>query len=74
VKKYKEKKIFLHSKRRDIWPQVLGNRIYSHFFQHYEKNIAYRKEKLMRSLFLASTSWLESVCHLAKEIINAKIA
>jgi hypothetical protein len=26
----------------------------------------------MRSLFLASTSWLESVCYLAKEIINAK--
>ena len=31
------------------------------------------KEKLMRSLFLASTSWLENVCYLAKEIINAKI-
>jgi hypothetical protein len=27
----------------------------------------------MRSLFLASTSWLENVCYLAKEIINAKI-
>jgi hypothetical protein len=27
----------------------------------------------MRFLFLASTSWLESVCYLAKEIINAKI-
>ena len=32
------------------------------------------KEKVMRSLFLASTSWLENVCCLAKEIINAKIA
>jgi hypothetical protein len=31
------------------------------------------KEKLMRSLFLASTSWLENVCYLAKEIINAKM-
>ena len=31
------------------------------------------KEKVMRSLFLASTSWLENVCYLAKEIINAKI-
>jgi hypothetical protein len=31
------------------------------------------KEKIMRSLFLASTSWLENVCYLAKEIINAKI-
>jgi hypothetical protein len=31
------------------------------------------KEKLMRSLFLASTSWLGNVCYLAKEIINAKI-
>ena len=30
------------------------------------------KEKVMRSLFLAST-WLENVCYLAKEIINAKI-
>jgi hypothetical protein len=27
----------------------------------------------MRSLFLANTSWLENVCYLAKEIINAKI-
>ena len=27
----------------------------------------------MRSLFLASTSWLENVCYLAKDIINAKI-
>ena len=27
----------------------------------------------MRSLFLASTSWLENVCYLAKEITNAKI-
>ena len=26
----------------------------------------------MRSVFLASTSWLENVCYLAKEIINAK--
>jgi hypothetical protein len=31
------------------------------------------KKKVMRSLFLASTSWLEKVCYLAKEIINAKI-
>ena len=31
------------------------------------------KEKVTRSLFLASTSWLENVCYLAKEIINAKI-
>ena len=31
------------------------------------------KEKVMRSLFLASTSCLENVCYLAKEIINAKI-
>ena len=31
------------------------------------------KEKLMRSLFLANTSWLENDCYLAKEIINAKI-
>ena len=32
------------------------------------------KEKLMRSLFLqAHQSWLENVCYLAKEIINAKI-
>ena len=31
------------------------------------------KEKVMRSLFLASASWLENVCYLAKEIINAKI-
>jgi hypothetical protein len=31
------------------------------------------KEKVMRSLFLASTSWLENGCYLAKEIINAKI-
>jgi hypothetical protein len=31
------------------------------------------KEKVMHSLFLASTSWLENVCYLAKEIINAKI-
>ena len=27
----------------------------------------------MRSLFLASTSWLENVCYLVKEIINAKM-
>jgi capsular polysaccharide biosynthesis protein len=31
------------------------------------------KEKVMHSLFLASTSWLENVCYLDKEIINAKI-
>ena len=31
------------------------------------------KEKLMRSWFLASISWLENICYLAKEIINAKI-
>ena len=31
------------------------------------------KEKIMRSLFLASTSWLESVCDLAREMINGKI-
>ena len=31
------------------------------------------RKKVMRSLFLASTSWLENVCYLAKEIINAKI-
>jgi hypothetical protein len=33
----------------------------------------YDFDTMVRSLFLASTSWLENVCYLAKEIINAKI-
>jgi hypothetical protein len=48
VKEYKEKKIFLHSKRREyLATGTRGDRIYPPFFQHYEKTIAYRILKLL---------------------------
>ena len=47
MKKYKEKKIFYIVREENIWPQVLGDRIYPPFFQHYGKNIAYRILKLL---------------------------
>ena len=43
-----KKRIFFYIVREEnIWPQVLGDRIYPPFFQHYEKNIAYRILKLL---------------------------
>ena len=42
---------FVYIEREEnIWPQVLGDRIFPPFFQHYEKNIAYR---ILRLLFTA---------------------
>ena len=46
--KHIKKRIFVYIVRgENIWPQVLGDRIYPPFFQHYEKNIAYRILKLL---------------------------
>ena len=43
-----KKRIFVYIVRgENICPQVLGDRIFPPFFQHYEKNIAYRILKLL---------------------------
>jgi hypothetical protein len=38
----KKRRLFYIVREENIWPQVLGDRIYPPFVQHYEKNIAYR--------------------------------
>jgi hypothetical protein len=46
-KNIKKRRFFYIVREENIWPQVLGDIIYPPFFQHYEKNIAYRILKLL---------------------------
>jgi hypothetical protein len=46
-KNIKKRILFYIVREENIWPQVLGDRIYPPFFQHYEKHIAYRIHKLL---------------------------
>jgi hypothetical protein len=41
-KNIKKRRFLSIEREENIWPQVLRDRIYPPFFQHYEKNIAYR--------------------------------